>query len=332
MALNYDSISSVVQSDLLPKMVDNITEKSAFLSMMLMDGRTMSAAGRMSQGTRGNLQVLVPLRYQLGTAVGTYSDYDTIDLTPADPRTAAAFDLANYYATISISQTDELKVSGDNAVIQLLTDEMEVAELTLKKRLYQDIFSGSGSNSLVGLDTAIGTGTYGGIAGATYTWWNSTVDATAHTAANMIDSTSTSYILALLRNGYDACSHMGEKPNLILVTQRVFDILEQVADTDVQFTVPTTGRAQKVASLGFNTIVWRNIPIVVDDTINETAHPMYMINTNYLTLYYHPDNNFKFHPFAEPVNQFSRHAKITFSGQLAIENRRMFYRWSDLNN
>lgn len=328
MALNYDYITAIVRDEYIPKLVDNIYEKSAFLSMLRRDGR-VQAATNMSSTVNGGTKIIQPLLYSKNTARGNYANYDTVDVTPPDNITAAEYVMYNYYVTISISQEDELKVNGDNAVINLLNTKMEESEMSLKDLIATDLFTGSGSK-IIGLDTAIGTGTYGGIAGATYTWWNSGVDATAHTAANMVDSTNASYIHKLLRAGYKSCKHKGEMPNLILTSQDTFDLYEQTLQASARY--PMTERGKFMADAGFDVIEFRGIPIVVDDYISDTADAMYMLNTNYFTHYYHPENNFKMHEWVKPSNQLARVTQITYTTQNAISNRRMFYRWSDLNN
>lgn len=333
MSLNYDMINSLVQDDLRPNVVDNIFESSALLAMLMNDGRVLSAAGRMSTASNGGTKILQPLEYAQTTAVGTYSGHDVVDITPPELVTAAEYTMKNYYGSLNISHDEELQVSGDRAIVQMVTLKTKNAEKSLKTRLANDLYSGSGSSGLIGLDTAIDTGTYGGIDGSTYTWWKSGVDNTAHTAANMKDSTNASYLLKLLQTGWKSCKHNNETPNLILVSQDLFDIAETISEGLGQFNTPTSSRSQKMASLGFNVIEYRGVPMVVDDFINDTNDPMYMLNTNYFTLYYHPMNNFAFTGFKTATNQ--PHAKvgqITFTGQTAISARRNFYRWSDLNN
>jgi len=334
MALNYNNITALVQDDLRKQVVDNIFESSALLQMMLTDGRVMSAAGRMSATSNGGTQIIQPLEYAKTTAIGTYSGHDVVDISPAELFTGAQYSMVNYYGSINISHEEELQVSGDKAIANLVTLKMKNLEKSLKDRLASDLYTGAGANSITGLDNVINTGdTYGGIDSSTYTWWVSGVDTTAHTAANMKDSTNASYVLKLLQTGWKSCKHHNESPNLILVAQDVFDIMETVSEGLGQFTTPTSQRAQKMAQLGFQTIEYRGIPVVVDDYISDSSDPMYMLNTNYLTLYYHPNNNFEFTGFKEATNQ--PHAKvgqITFTGQVACSNRRHFYRWSDLNN
>ena len=200
----------------------------------------------------------------------------------------------------------------------------------MKNAIAQDLYTGT--TAIIGLDTALGSGTYGGISGSTYSWWASGTSTTAHTAANMKTASSTSYLLTLLAAGFKSAQHMNMKPNLILCSQDVFDIAEFISHSSSQFNVPTTSRGQKMASLGFTTIEWRGIPMVVDNYINDTSDAMYMLNTEYFDFYFHPKDNFEIAEFVRPANQDSYISRITAKLQLATSNRRMHYRWTDLNN
>lgn len=333
MALNYDNITASVRDEYRPDLIDNIFESSALLQMLLVDGRVASAGGKMTTSVNGGTKIIQPLEYAKGTAVGVYANYDVVDITPPEFITGAEFTMKNYFASLSFSHDEQLQVNGDNQVINLLNAKMKNAEKTLKDTLATALYTGA-TTGLIGLDTAIhASNTYGGINSTTYSWWQSTTDATAHTAANMKLSTSGSYILNLLAAGWLACQHNNEPPNLILVSQAVWDIYEFVLQASARYTTVTSSRAKRMADGGFQVLEYRGIPVVVDDYINTTGHPMYMCNTDYLTLYYHPDNNFEFTGFKESTNQpHARVGQITFTGQLAISNRRHFYRWSDLNN
>jgi hypothetical protein len=169
----------------------------------------------------------------------------------------------------------------------------------------------------------------------TDTWWQSGTDTTAHTAANMKDSTSTSYLPTILATGYASCTQLGNPaPTHVLMSQEVWDIAELIAANDKRFTQPVAGsRGQAFADLGFNVLMWRNIPLIVDRYISTTSYPMYMGNfSEGFTLYYHPKNNFKMSEWVKPANQQARVAMLTYTCQTAISNRRMFYKWTDLNN
>ena len=330
--INYDAIRSLVQDTLIPKVVDNIFESSSLLSMLMQSDRVLSAAGRMSSGVSGGQNIIQPLRYAKSTAVGTGTGHDVLDITPPESGTAAVYDFTTfYYATINIAKTDELAVSGDRAIVNFLAQEVQLAEDSLKDKIANDLYTGT--DAIVGLNTAIGTGTYGNIDGSTYTFWQSGVDNTAHTGANMELSTSSSYLLKLLAAGWKSCQHLNKPPNFIFCGQNIFDIAERIANASAQFTTPTSARAKRMADLGFSVLEYRGIPLVVDNYLDDNSvDSMYMGNDEYLTLYYHPDNNFKMSDWVEPANQLSKIAKITATLQLAISNRRFFYRWSNLNN
>ena len=134
------------------------------------------------------------------TAAGSYSNWDTFDVTPPDNITGAEYEWGNYYASIAISGDDEDKNMGEAAVVKLITERTQEAEDVIKDDLGSDLFAGTGSNAWIGLGTGVDTGTYAGIAGGTSTWWQSGTSSTSHTEAQLLDSTdSTHYIIKLFQ-------------------------------------------------------------------------------------------------------------------------------------
>ncbi len=319
MALNYDSITSIAKKHYIPNLVDNVYEASAYLTMLRQDGMVIE----------GGTKIVQPIIYAKNTARGGYVGMEPHDVSQQETRTAAQYDYGDYYVTLIVSGTDERQVSGDNAVIQLLNTTFQAAEMSMKDQLATAVFTGT--THIIGLDTAIGTGTYGGISGSTYTWWNSGVDTTAHTAANMKDSSNASYIHTLFRTAWSSAKHLGEKPNLIITSQDVYDIYEQTLQVNARY--PQTTRGQFLADAGFDVLEFRGIPVVVDDFVSSgTNSACYFINTKFSPFYYHPDNNFRLTPWKVPTNADGRVAQLYFSGQIGLSNRRMFYRFSDLAN
>lgn len=319
MALNYDYIQAQVQERYLPGFANNIYDSSALLTTLRNDGRLT---------VRGGERITEGVTYAKNTARGTYSEYDTVDTSPTQKRTRARFEWGHYYVTLSIPKTSELRVSGDRAVMSLLASEMESAEMDMKDQLGDDIFTGVAPDGLVGLESAVGTtNTYGGISGTDYSWWQATVDSTAHTKANLKTASSTSYIITLLSNAWDNCTHNGSSPNLIVTTWEVYGILEAVLQAQATYE-QLNARSQAIAQSGFNVIQYRGVPIVADEKC--PANEMYVLNTNFLKLYVHPDDDFEFSGFVKPGNQLVRVGQITFSGQIGITSRWAFQRFSSM--
>lgn len=318
MALNYDYLTATTREKFIPKLIDNIYDSSALLKTFLIDGRV-------KKYIRGGRKIVEPLKYEKMGASGTYSDWDTFDVTPPDNITAAEHTWGNYYASVAISGDDEDQNMGDAMVISLLKDRMEEAEQKMKDDLADDLFSGGGVKGIVGLDTAVNTGTYGGIAGATYTWWQSGASSTSHTRSQLIDPTDTTHYIALLFQAASrSCLHLGQTPNLIVTTPLVWDIYEQTLQADARY--PKTGRGQKIADAGFDVIEWRRTPVLKDELCPNGY--VYFLNTNFVNLYTHPNKYFKFTGFKVPTNQDGRVGQVLTKIQLSVNNRRMHYKFT----
>jgi len=317
MGINYTKITAMVQERYMPGFANNIFDKSALLSTMLKD---------QSVKVRGGSRITEGVLFAKPTAAGSYDGYDVVDTTPADVRDRARFEWAHKYVSVAIAQTDELQISGPDAVGDLVAAEMEAAEMKMRDQIAEDIFAGGAT--IIGLDSAVAAGTYAGIPGATSTWWQSGVDATAHTQANMKDSTHASYVLTLLQTAFRTCTHYGMKPNLVVTTLAVWDLIENVLQQNATYPKNVNARTKLIGDGGFNVLEFRGVPIIADEKC--TANYLYVLNTQFLKFYIHPNNNFKFTGFKEPTNQLARVGQITLSCQLGVTNRRMFYKFTSL--
>jgi hypothetical protein len=320
MSLNYDYLSATTEEYFVKKLADNIYDKSPLLTMLLNDGS-------LRKYLRGGRRIVEPVLYAKNTAKGVYSNFDTFDMTPPDNISAARQEWGHYYVTIAISGDDETDNMGESQILNLIAERTREAELALRDKITDDIYAGTDTKGIIGLDTLAAAGTYGGIAGGTFTWWVAGVDSSAHTQANMKNSTHASYVLTLLQAGFRSCKHGGETPNLIVTTQTIWDQIEAVLQQQAQYE-KFGKRAGLLADGGFQVLQWRGIPIVADE--KATANYMYMLNTNYMSFFVHPSRNFYFTGFKVPMNQDARAGQILLKAQLSTNNRRMHYKWSNL--
>lgn len=321
MAFNWDYITATTREIFVPKMEDDVYNSSAILKILLNDKRVLLEGGR---------KIVQPLKYGKSTAAGTYDKYDTFDMTPFDKITAAEYTWGHYYATAVISGTEEAENMGSKArVINLLKAKLDEANMALKENLSNDIYSGTSSKGIIGLSTAVDSSeTYGGISVSDFSDWASGEDNTAHTEANMKDSTSSSYVLTLLQNAFRSATHLGQKPNLIITTLKIWDVIEMVIHRDTNYMKNIGPRTKAIGSLGYNVLDFRGVPIIADEMAPDNY--LYVLNTNFVNLKVHPSFNFKFRGWENAYNQDARSAIILFHTQLTLSNRRMHYKFTNL--
>jgi hypothetical protein len=310
MSLDYNNLSALTRDKYIPLLVDNIFNSNILTHRML----------RKSKAAVSGNKVLQPLEYAKASAKGYYSGYDVLDTTPTEVFTDAAYDWVQGYATISISGKEEMLNDGAERVIDLVEAKVKNAEKSIK-----DMFG----TTLFGTNTAVSTGflglgaivensgnTIGGIDSSAYTWWKAQEAASGSASyANMVNSAHADYILKQIRNMYGSCTVDNDVPTLIVTTQVVFDAYEEVLTAQKRF----GASSQSLADAGFQNLMYRGTPIVVDDHC--PAGEMYFLNEKYLSFRHHRKRNFAFEGFQKPVNQDAAVAKILWLGALTCSNR-----------
>ena len=297
MALTFDELSSTTEKFFVKKLVDNIFNSNSLLQRL---------RKKNYKAQEGGSHIMVPVAYAATTAAGWYSGTDTLDTTANDQITAAAFTRAHAYASITVTHTDELTNSGDAQMIDFVRSKVQLAEMTLKDNLGTGVFNlGTDTKALIGLRLAVDSaGTYGGISRTDYTWWASDEDGSTATLT-----------LAAMNAAYGDVTIGNDKPTVIITTQDLYDSYMALLQPQQRFV------DEKTADAGFTSLLYRSIPIIVDSHC--PASNMFMLNENYLTLYYHPKDNFRFENFIKPTDQAVATAKIFWAGQMACSNCRM---------
>lgn len=296
MALTYNQISAITQVKIIPKLRDNIFKQIPLLYRLQ----------KKEEPITGGTQVLVPLEYAQNSAGGWYSGADTLDNTDVDVITAASFDWKQHYQSISIKRDDELKNSGDAAILKFVASKSKNAEKSMRDRLAIGVWSsGTDAKSILGLRTFGSTSnTYGGISQTTYSWWQANVDAT-----------STTLSFPVLQTLWGSAQIDADQPTVSLTTQTLFNSYYALLQPQQRF------MDQETAKGGFTSLMFNGRPVIVDS--KAPSNYFAMLNEEYLHWLPHKDENFRFEPFAKPLNQNLKVAHIYWQGVFASSNNRM---------
>ena len=297
MALTYDQISSITEKKFIPKLYDNVYDSNPLLQR---------SKDKFKEKIDGGERIVVPLLYAQTTASGTYSGSDTLDTTDNQVNTAAEYTWKQYYANISLSGLDELKNSGDSAVINLAKTKTKNAQKTLEDLLGTGVYSsGSDPKAIVGLRVMASTSnSVGGISQSTYSWWASNVDS----------STTTLTIAAMQAQDTEATVN-SDTPSVIMTTRTLYNSYYALLQPQQRFTDKETGKG------GFTSLMFNGKPVIPDSHC--PASHMFFLNEDYLHLFVHSQRDMKFEPFQKPINQDVRSAKVLWAGALGYSNNRM---------
>lgn len=297
MALTYDQISAITQKKIVPKMVDNIFDSNPLLQR---------ARKKFYEKTDGGTSILQPLGYAQVSAGGWYSGADTLSTTDNDVFTSAEYSWKQIYKNITISRMDELKNSGDSAILKFVKQKVQVAEKSIEDDMGTGLYNaGTTANAIGGLRLILSTSnTVGGISQSTYSWW-----------AAQVDSSTTTLNMAAMQSRDNACTIGNDGPTVIMTTRTLYNSYYGLLQPQQRFMDSDTAKG------GFSSLMFNGKPVIVDSHC--PANHMMFLNEQYLKLYYHPEENFRFEPFQKPINQNVKVAKIYWAGAFGTSNCRM---------
>ena len=284
-----DIIATTIQSR-SGKLADNVTLNNAVLDRLRKRGNVRPFSG-------GNV-ILEEIMYNDTNTNNTnsYSGYETLNIAPNSPISAAQFPIAQYASAVTISGLEMLQNSSKEAIIDLLEGRVQVAEGQLLNRIQTDIYgdgTGNGGKNLTGLAAAVAdspsTGVYGGINRATWDFWRNqsfsgvTNGGAAVSAAN-IQAYMTQLAIKLVR-GQD-------KADLIVADNNYYSLYVNSLQAIQRVTSVDEGAA------GFASLKFygggTSADVVLGGGIGSqaTANHMWFLNTNYIYFRPHTDRNF----------------------------------------
>lgn len=296
MALTYNQINSITQNKFIPKLYDNV-----FLGNPLLRKLKEKSYKKIDGGE----VILVPLEYAEASASDWYSGAETLDTTDNEQFTAASFSWKQLYANISISGIDEHKNMGDSQIVDFVKAKVKNAEKTMLKKLSVGIYSdGTDPQSIVGLRDIVAVNqTLGGISQTDNSWWR-----------GQVDSTTTTLSINGMQTSFNLASEDNDQPNYIVGTKANYNRFYALLQPQQRFIDKDEAKA------GFSSLMFNGVPFVSDS--NCPSGFLYFLNLNYLHLFVHSKRDMSFQPFAEPVNQDVKLAKIYWLGAMGASNLR----------
>jgi hypothetical protein len=293
MAFANSSVSDIIATTIQSRsgeLADNVTNNNPLLLKLKSKGNVRPFSG-------GNV-ILEEIMYNDSSTNNTnsYSGFETLNISPNSPISAAQYSIAQYASAVTISGLEMLQNSGKEAIIDLLEGRIKVAEAQLSNRINLDLYgngTGNGGKNLTGLAAAVAdspsSGTYGGINRATWTFWQNqafsgvTNGGAAVSAAN-IQSYMTQLAIKLVRGT--------DKADLIVADNNYYNLYVNSLQAIQRVTDP------EMAGSGFASLKFygggTSADVVLGGGIGaqEPANHMYFLNTDYIFFRPHKDRNF----------------------------------------
>jgi len=336
---NVTSLEALIRTKYMSVLYDNIFVKSHPLAAML----------KKKAKTYNGREIGVPLEFaEAGSGNVKWGGmHGSTDLAPAvtDPFVLAKYTPKMLTGTLRVTKEEMLIMDSDEAVKNVVGAKVKNLQKTLEKEFSANIHqatytSGQWLNLKSVVNSISGNSqtedpVIGGIAVTTdgsgdYSaggWWQSpvinaeTVHGDALTEADLLTSTDPVYFTKLLARGVaNARKQTGEDPNLILVTQYQFDLLEQIMDPR------KTGSKMNeyMGAMGFKSLDFRGIPVVADNDIVVASNKssIYFLNTDYLYLFFNSGAKFTAGKFLESELSNTWTMKVHTYGDMVCSNRK----------
>ena len=283
---NYSDIMATTIESRTKKIADNVTNNNALLMKMSKKGNIKTFSG----GTR----ILQELSFAENSNAGFYSGYDLLPVGVSDVISAAEFDIKQAAVPVVISGLEQLQNSGKEQMIDLMESRLSVAESTMANLITGGLYSdgtGSGGKEIDGLEAAVPVdptaAPYGGIDGATYTFWQNAVS--DQTAAAGLDPA----LIQGFWNGLWAQLVRGQdRPDCIMTDATVWQTYIASLQAQQRFTNTDT------ADAGFMSVKYMDADVYLDGGIyngnlgsGAPAGTAFFLNSKYLHYRPHAQRN-----------------------------------------
>lgn len=304
-------ITTTIQSR-QKKLADNVSDNTAILQRLKEKGRIKTVSG-------GNV-IAQELEYAENSTFTWYSGYEPLNIQVSDVISAAEFSYKQAAAAVTISGLEQLQNSGKEKMIDLISSRVRNSEKTMVNGIATAMYSdgtGNGGKEIGGLQLLVSddstTGTVGGIARGTYTFWRNAV----RDISNAGSTASSTVIQRHMNTLYFQLVRNNDAPDLILADNNFYQFyLESL--TNIQRITN-----DKMASAGFVNLKYMNADVVLDGGKggNCPANHMYFLNTDYIHYRPHSDRNMvALDPDRFSTNQDAVVKLIGWAGNMTLSN------------
>ena len=278
----YNELTYVTRRAFIPKLVVQIYNSTPLMAALLSNSQ---------QATGGVSSVTVPVQgAQFVNA--QWSDYSGSFAQPSVQQGAynAEFDLKLMIAPVPFLGM-EGAVQQDHAIIPLIEARMNDATNVMMDAMAYSLYNNTtDTQQFTGLPAAVSaSGTYGNIDRSSYSWWQS--KAYAAGSVNPTRQNVLQYISGTVKNG-------AEVPTFGVCGFGTWTLLAQDYVGQEQYVItPGTGfdNSSDGPQAAFRALMVAGVPIYPDPYCPEGT--LYLLNTNYLSLYVHEQGSFVFTGF-----------------------------------
>lgn len=266
----------------------------------------------------GGLSVVEPLIEQEQNNGGFFEGADVLNNTQDDTLTQVEYRWQNAYEPIQLTRDEERQNSGDmHKILDLVGTKIELSEKAISKRLEQALSTPvGGAGNLIDLETLVNTGTLGSIAGATDTFWQSTVTASGAFATQGLTDMTTAYYAVSSGSNIDNPSHFMTNKTIFQKYEQTRLPLERIANV-------------ASANAGFENLTFKGKPLMYGEYIGSGL--LFGLNLNYIKLCVDSATDMVTTDFYHSTNQMNRVAYILWRGNLITNNRRRHFKLTGIS-
>jgi len=298
-------------ADYQNRLVDNVYNNVVILKLVNEAGNK-----KMINGGTSIVETLIRDKQNAG---GFYLGADVLNNTQVNSTTLLEYKWQNAYEPIQITRDEERQNSGDiHKIIDLVGTKIQLSERAINDRMDQALSTPVGeANNLIDLETLVNTGTLGTIAGASNSFWQSTVTTSgAFATQGLSDMTTATYAVS--------SSASVDNPTHYITTKTIFQKFEQT-----RLPLERIQNGTLSANAGFTNLTFKGKPVIYGNYISSGL--LFGLNMNYIYLAVDSETDMVTTPFISPTNQTIKVAYILWRGNLLTNNRRRHFKLTSIS-